>query len=365
MQENFFQVFAAVARDQVGRRSAIDDGACTHDGDIGGHALDLRHIVRGEQYGRAGSRLVIDQIAADPIGGVGIERSGRLVEQQNLRPVEQGLGQGDARALAGGEIAERPLEKGARLQFLADLGDAGIDVRQIDAAGNKVGPETLINDLVNGQQLGSAVTLLANGDISVTWTDVPNDGSGYGVFSKIIDLTPNLFTAGDDIIDFNLVSAGTYEPGSQYMSGDGADMIWLPADAVAATAAGYDLNHAFDAGNGNDMITGSDLADTIFGGAGEDTLIGGMGNDILDLGAADGDADTVVATLDGGEDMVFNFEVAHDQIDVSAFGFADFRELEPSISMNGSDAVVSLPGGVTISLSLINDEDLTSGNFIF
>ena len=33
--------------------------------------------------------------------------------------------------------------------------------------------------------------------------------------------------------------------------------------------------------------------------------------------------------------------------------------------MNGSDAVVSLPGGVTISLSLINDEDLTSGNFIF
>jgi len=241
---------------------------------------------------------------------------------------------------------------------------AGIYGQRFDAAGNKLGAETLINDLVNGQQLDSSVTVLANGDISVTWTDVPNDGSGYGVFSKIIDLTPNLFTGGDDSIDFNLISASTYEPGSQYASGDGADMVWLPADAVAASAAGYDLNQAFDAGNGNDTVTGSDLADTIFGGDGEDMLIGGMGSDTLDLGAADGDADAVVATLNGGEDTVLNFEVAHDQIDVSLFDIADFSEIQANFATNGSDAVVNLPGGVTITLVGINDDDLNATHFI-
>lgn len=140
-------------------------------------------------------------------------------------------------------------------------------------------------------------------------------------------------------------------------------VITVNADLTASGAANYNDNIV--GGDGDDKIYGQFGNDNIEGGQGQDTLIGGMGNDILDLGAADGDADIVVATLDGGEDMVFNFEVAHDQIDVSAFGFADFSELEPSISMNGSDAVVSLPGGVTISLSLINDEDLTSGNFIF
>jgi len=241
---------------------------------------------------------------------------------------------------------------------------AGIFGQRFDANGVKVGPETLINDLTNGQQLDSSVTVLANGDIYVTWTDVPNDGSGFGVFSKIIDLTPNLFTDGDDIIDFNLISAGDYEPGSQYASGDGNDQVWLPIDLVAAAAAGYDLNQSFDAGDGDDLVNGSDLADVIFGGAGEDTLIGNGGNDILDLGAFDGDVDTVVATFMGGDDMVLNFEVAHDQIDVTLFDFGDFSEIQPLISTNGTDAVVTLPGGSTITLTGINDDDLNATHFI-
>ena len=241
---------------------------------------------------------------------------------------------------------------------------AGIYGQRFDAAGNKIGGETLINDLTNGQQLDSTVTVLANGDISITWTDVPNDGSGYGVFSKIIDITPDLFTTGDDIIDFNLIAAGTYEDGTQYAAGDGNDQVWLPADLVSAAAAGYDLGQAFDAGEGDDLVHGSDQGDVLFGGAGADILIGNGGDDIIDLGAADGAIDTVVATFDGDADMVLNFEVENDLIDVSLFDFADFSEVQSMISMNGSDAVLSLPGGSSITLSGIDDEDLTASNFI-
>ncbi|MFN4281736.1 MAG: putative Ig domain-containing protein [Alphaproteobacteria bacterium] len=241
---------------------------------------------------------------------------------------------------------------------------AGIYGQRFDAAGNKIGGETLINDLTNGQQLDSTVTVLADGNIFVTWTDVPNDGSGYGIYSKIIDLTPDLFTAGDDVIDFNLVAAGTYEDGTQYAAGDGNDQVWLPADLVAAAAAGYDLGQPFDAGDGDDIVHGSDLADVIFGGAGADILIGNGGDDILDLGENDGAIDTVVATLDNGHDTVLNFEIENDLIDVSLFDFADFSEVQSLISMSGSDAVLTLPGGASITLTGIDDDDLTASNFI-
>ena len=66
----------------------------------------------------------------------------------------------------------------------------------------------------------------------------------------------------------------------------------------------------------------------------------------------------------GGDDMVLNFEVAHDQIDVTMFDFGDFSEIQPLISTNGADAVVTLPGGSTITLTGINDDDLNASHFI-
>ncbi len=61
---------------------------------------------------------------------------------------------------------------------------------------------------------------------------------------------------------------------------------------------------------------------------------------------------------------MFNFEVANDQIDVSVFDIADFSEIQANFAMNGSDAVVTLPGGVTITLVGINDDDLNATHFI-
>ncbi len=51
------------------------------------------------------------ELGAHPVGGVGIERSGRLVEQQHLRMIEQRLGERDARLLAGRQFAGRPVEE--------------------------------------------------------------------------------------------------------------------------------------------------------------------------------------------------------------------------------------------------------------
>ena len=66
--------------------------------------------------------------AAHPVGGVGIERGGRLVEQQDFRAVEQRLGERDAGLLAGRELAGRPVEEFVELEIGGELGDARVDI---------------------------------------------------------------------------------------------------------------------------------------------------------------------------------------------------------------------------------------------
>ena len=68
------------------------------------------------------------QPRAHPVGGVGIERGGRLVEQQQVRRVDQRLGERDARLLSGRELAGRAVEQIGQFEFARDLDDA---LRQI------------------------------------------------------------------------------------------------------------------------------------------------------------------------------------------------------------------------------------------
>ena len=252
--------------------------------------------------------------------------------------------------------------------------------QQFDAAGNKVGAETLINSgMTSGIQLDPTVIQLADGNLSVSWSDSPNDGSGYGVYSKIVDITPDplpsAFGSGDDVIDFNLIPAGTYDEASMYNSGDGNDTITLPYDFSDAAFAGYvinaayngDMAHAFDAGNGDDTLIGSGWADFLFGGDGADYIDGngamsGVG-DRMWLGANDGDPDVVVyhdGLLQGG--FVYDFVVGEDKIDVSDFGFSSFEDLQNNLlfsgdenfhlkiyNMNGSLTLVGVPEGTPLT----------------
>ena len=175
-------------------------------------------------------------------------------------------------------------------QFVFDAG-SGTDALTIDVTGGWTAttPDTKLGPT------GVAAGVSIAGLIAYTFT---NGTDKVTVFTNAETVqgppaAPPLFTAGNDIVDFNQVVAGAYLAGSQYNALTGNDTVTLPADAIEAAQAGYDSSITFDGGDGNDFITGGALNDSISGGNANDTIQGAGGNDTLTGG---GNADK----LDGG-----------------------------------------------------------------
>ena len=124
VEKHLFQRRLAVGVDQTRRRAVLDDAARIEQDDAIGEPLNLSHVVRGEQQRRAAALRVVLELPPDPVGGVGVERGGRLIEQEKLRRVEQRLGEADAGLLAGRQFAGRAVEQILDLQIPGDIGDA-------------------------------------------------------------------------------------------------------------------------------------------------------------------------------------------------------------------------------------------------
>lgn len=110
-----------------------------------------------------------------------------------------------------------------------------------------------------------------------------------------------LFTSADDTVDFNSVTAGSYQGGTQYDALAGNDNVTLADSLVAANAAGYVIGTAFNAGDGNDTVNGGALDDIINGDAGHDILSGGTGADVLSGG--DGDDRLMLGDINAGDSV--------------------------------------------------------------
>jgi parallel beta-helix repeat protein len=122
-------------------------------------------------------------------------------------------------------------------------------------------------------------------------------------------------------------------------SGNRFELILSGNLASTLTASNFIFNRVVTGTSGNDSLAGSDSADTLLGLAGNDSLSGGAGDDKLDGGAGmdtltgGAGADTFVFSnrLDsyrnyntGGVnlgDLITDFNVASDKIDLSALGF--------------------------------------------
>ncbi|SEK01726.1 Ca2+-binding protein, RTX toxin-related [Sphingobium sp. AP50] len=119
-------------------------------------------------------------------------------------------------------------------------------------------------------------------------------------------------------------------------------------------------------GAGDDQMIGDDGDDDLRGDAGNDWIDGGRGDDILSGGAG---ADVFYYSLRPfGQDVITDFEVGVDKIDLSALGISNLAIFQDRISQSGSDTVISfLYAGAVEEIRLENvlPSQLTEDSFIF
>ena len=159
--------------------------------------------------------------------------------------------------------------------------------------------------------------------------------------------------AGDDVIE-----ASGLEPGKislQIFAGDGEDIV-----------VGSEGNDAIDGGANDDVLIGGDGNDTITGGGGDDLIIDGAGNNTFVV-SSPLDGHDIISGFDGdaagGQDTL-NLDALFDGLGVGAAN----RAARVSIADNGSsvdvrvDADGNAANGFEFTVATLNTNDaITAG----
>ena len=128
-----------------------------------------------------------------------------------------------------------------------DSSDTSIKARTFDAAGNGLTTEFLVNSFTFNSQEQPSITVLANGNLAITWMDVEGsggDGSSTGIKGKIVSPT------GATIVAEFLVNTATQfsqaDPHVAAFADGGFVIVWTDGsgDAVDFSVKGQVYNSA-------------------------------------------------------------------------------------------------------------------------
>ena len=107
--------------------------------------------------------------------------------------------------------------------------------------------------------------------------------------------------------------------------------------------------------------TGNDLNNIIIGNAGNNVIDGGRGNDVLTGGAG---SDTFVVAVGNGNDIITDFQtgVGGDILQLNGTSFKSLADVTAAMSQAGTDVVLTLGSGETITLENSSIQNFTAAN---
>lgn len=190
--------------------------------------------------------------------------------------------------------------------------------------------------------------------------------------------------------DVGLTLAGTAaantltgsEEGDKVWARGGGDHVYgMNGDDQLGGSTGNDTLEGMD---GNDRLYGGTGDDSVLGGAGDDILYNGTGNDVADGGEGDdmlwagpgndsltggAGADTFVFGVYSGNDIIADFDIHADILDLAARGFADRAAVEAaasnSIGAGTSGVLIDLGGGESVFIAGLTVASLASVDMVF
>jgi Ca2+-binding RTX toxin-like protein len=250
-------------------------------------------------------------------------------------------GQGGSDLLYGGLGDDRLIISVSNEGDLVTV-DGGVGTDTLDLSG--LGVAAWVDLVTNGAEVRTRDQAdLAGG----TWRDVAD-------VARVENVTGTAFS--DQI---------SGDAGNNILTGGGGDDILdgRSGDDVVLGGAGGDT---LTGGMGVDRLDGGDGADIINGGLGADTLIGGAGNDTLTGGT---EGDVFVIGAGAGSDSITDFAsgsgTGHDVIRFDRAVFSDLASVLAAATQSGSDVVIALGGGDSLTLQNVDLSALTADNFEF
>lgn len=111
------------------------------------------------------------------------------------------------------------------------------------------------------------------------------------------------------------------------------------------------------------MGIGNSVANIIAGGEGSQQIFGAGGNDSLSGGAG---SDLFIVRAGNGSDVITDFEAGSgngDIVQLGSYGFANFSEVLDRMSQSGSDAVIQLNSGETLTFRNHSIADFSADDF--
>jgi len=299
----------------------IENLTLTGSGDLFGVGNELANTI----LGNAGSNLLIAGAGDDVVrGGAGVDS---LFGQDGN---DQLFGDTGIDYLIGG-IGNDTLDGGDDPDAL--YGEDGDDVL--------IGGSGFHTDIL----VGGAGNDVLRGDSGEGEYDRMDGGSGDDAYyvDTPDDLTFEAANGGTDTVYATINGAGYY----------------LYANTENLVLGG---NTPFGVGNElNNRITGSAASNWLLGGAGNDVLNGRGGNDVL-FGEAG--ADVFVFERGTGGDAIGDFVAGTDRIDLSAFGFTSYTQVEALLGEQGGTAFLTLGNGDLVVLNGVARASLSAGDFI-
>lgn len=227
------------------------------------------------------------------------------------------------------------------------IGGAGNDIYTI-GKGDKVvenaneGDDTIISD--TSVKLGDNVenvSLIDNSEkLKVRGNDLDNNVSGNDGDNRIDGRD------GNDTLD----GLGGDD---RIKGGDGDDEI-----------LGFFGSDRLDGGDGDDMLFGEDDDDQLRGGDGDDRLNGGDGDDEL-IGGDGIDTFDFNAVSSTDVDVLTDFELEEDIIDVATLGITSLGQFQAGASTEGKDTIFTAGNGAQLRIEDVELNELTANNFIF
>ena len=294
-------------------------------GSIFGVGNELANLIVGNE----GANLLIAGAGADVVRGGG---GGDALFGQAGKDVLEGeagvdylVGGGDADTIGGGNDADAlygedgddTLDGGDSFDTDILVGGAGND--SLDANSGQANPDY---DLIDGGagndsylvDTGADLTFEGiDGGIDTVYADVPVAGAGVYLYANVE----------------NLVLLGS-----------------------TAFGVGNELANS---------LTGNASSNFLLGGAGNDIIDGMGGNDVL-FGEAG--ADTFIFARGTGGDVIGDFQRGLDRIDLRAFGFTSFAQLQTSFVQNGDVGAIILGNGDLVVLHGVAMSQLVVADFI-